>query len=188
MPIANGGTGATTAAAAATNLAVLPVTRNTTAPTGTTRYNCEGYLYATRLYGSVYQDYAECRKGVTASEHTPGRWYRDENGTLHDKKPGRYSNAFIMSDTFGQLIGVSDENSIPVALSGRVLAYVDNKAELKSGDVLGTSKRNRGALSKLNRLERILHPEWIVGTVSEIPSYPKWNGIRVDGRVWVNVR
>jgi hypothetical protein len=140
------------------------------------------------MYGAVYQDYAEYRQSDLSQPYEPGRCYHDVSGKLIAEKPGRYSNAFIASDTYGQLIGVSATAGMPIAVSGRVLARVEDRARLKPGDILGTSKRIGGALSRLSRLSIILHPEWIIGVVSEIPEYPRWNDVDVKGRVWVNVK
>jgi len=65
------------------------------------------------------------------------------------------------------------------------LAYPDN-SKFKVGDAVCSGKN--GTVSKMNRLEIILFPDRIVGYVSEIPTYDKWNGIKIDGRIWIKVK
>lgn len=162
-----------------------------TMPMATTRMNYNGNFYATKVYGAVFNDYAEFRQsnyllypGSVAVEADYGKIKSSENRL--SKCP------MIVSDTFGFAIGEQDipgERSIPIAVSGRVLAYTDKNINLfKVGDALCSGRS--GTVSKMKWYEKIIYPDRIVGMVSEIPNYLKWgtNNVNVDNRIWVRVR
>lgn len=176
-----------TALAAHTHSEYLPINTGTTNPTGTARYNCNGYLYATRIYGAIWNDYAEYR---ACDEPVKSGMVVTERGDV-DKVSlsGRRlaKNAMLVSDTYGFAIGRSSETDVPVAVSGRVLAYTDKaRTAFKTGDVVCAGKH--GTVSRMRRWEMIFFPDRILGTVSHIPAYTHWNGIAVDDRIWIKVR
>lgn len=116
----------------------------TTAPTGTTRLNYGGYLYATRLYGAVYNDYAEYfEKGeeVEAGDVIA----KDPNSNKFIKSTGAYNKKVIgvYSDSYGHCLGGNgdendEENFIPIGLAGRVSVKIIGRVE--EGDLLVTSE------------------------------------------------
>ena len=79
--------------------------------------------------------------------------------------------------------------TVPVAIAGRVLAYCwDSDEKLKIGDAVCSGPN--GGVSKMKKWEKILHPECIIGYVSEIPQYEIWgqHNTSVRGRVWIRVK
>lgn len=113
------------------------------APTGSTRLNYNGHLYATRVYNAVFNDYAEYfEKGQNAE---PGDVVMcDEDGDKYVKSNSEYSKLVVgvYSDTYGHLLGGNgndddEENFMPIGLSGRVNVKV--VGEVKKGDLLVSS-------------------------------------------------
>jgi hypothetical protein len=95
----------------------------------------------------------------------------------------------IISDTYGSLLNSLLPGGIPIALSGRVLAYLDRDyPEFSSilNMAVGTGKD--GNLSIMTREEIREYPERVVGIIIAIPKYKEWHGIEVNGRVWIQVK
>lgn len=136
------------------------------------------------LVGAAWNDFAEFRK---CEVKTPGICVVETgDGELKASRRYRNSCAYIISDTYGMVIGEKEEEDYaPVAVAGRVLAFVDKKEKLKAGDALKTAPGGR--LARMNRLEKIIYPDKIIGYVSEIPTYERWNNIEVNNRVWVRI-
>ena len=114
-----------------------------TAPTNATRINYDGYLYATRVYGAVYNDYAEFfEKG---EEVEPGDVISKKKGeNKYIKSQHSHDNMVVgvYSDSYGHCLGGAgsandEENFIPVGLAGRVDVKVYGKIE--EGDLLVAS-------------------------------------------------
>lgn len=152
------------------------------------------------LYGAVWNDYAEFRKGQM-DNLKPGQVVTEiGNGEMKLANKKLQKGCKILSDTFGFAIGETKECKLPIAVSGRVLVYCDTpKEELEPGDCL-CANYNGNAI-KMTQEEIINYPDRIIGTVSEIPNYEIWHGgeyrpeiknnpedIQVDGRIWVYVR
>jgi hypothetical protein len=150
--------------------------------------DADGYLTANKVYGSVWNDYAEYRS--TYQKIRPGMCvYEKGNGKLVTSYERMMPGANIVSDTFGFAIGKTTECQTPIAVSGRVLAYpFEERDTYKPGDAVCSGPN--GTISKMTRAEIREYPERIVGTVSEIPTYDSWgpNNIQVDGRIWIKVR
>ena len=93
----------------------------------------------------------------------------------------------IISDTYGLIIGNLADNTYPVAIAGRVLAYpYEPRNEFKAGDAVCAGPN--GTVSKMTREEIREYPERIIGTVSAIPNYEYWNKtVKVDNRIWIKV-
>ena len=152
------------------------------------------------LYGAVWNDYAEFRKGQM-NNLKPGQVVTEVgNGEMKLANQKLQKGCKILSDTFGFAIGETKECKLPIAVSGRVLVYCDTpKEELEPGDCLCANYT--GNAIKMTRKEIIKYPDRIIGTVSEIPDYEFWHGgeyrpniknnpedIVVNGRIWVYVR
>ena len=147
-----------------------------------------GYAYATRVYGAVWNDYAEFRN--QDSEIKPGYCVASTNsGKVYKTTEHLQACDGIVSDTYGFSIGKTDECKTPLAVSGRVLAYCEGDAhDYNAGDTVGASAN--GKVIKMTREEIKEYPDRIVGIVSEIPEYETWGTgkVNVDGRIWIKVK
>ena len=140
------------------------------------------------LSGAAWNDYAEYR--ICKENFKPGQVVC-ENGddTLSISQYRLQPGAEIISDTYGFIIGETDEATCPIAVSGRVLAYPFEPRELfKPGDAVCAGPN--GTVSIMTRKEICEYPERIIGTVSAIPNYKVWgiNDILVDNRIWIRIR
>ena len=154
---------------------------------------------ATRLYGAVWNDYAEFRRGQM-SGLKPGQVVTENgDGTMRLATKRLQKGCKVLSDTYGFALGETEEYKIPIAVSGRVLVYCDTpNDELEPGDCLCANIT--GNAVKMTREEIIKYPDRIIGTVSEIPTYSIWHAgdqtneggakeeVNVDGRIWIYVR
>lgn len=143
-------------------------------------------IYANKVYGAVWNDYAEYR---ISSCLEAGRVIC-ENGddTLSISAERLQPGANIISDTFGFAIGETEQAKCPVAVSGRVLAYTyEPRDEFNPGEAVCAGPN--GTVSRMTREEIRNYPERIIGTVSAIPSYEYWgeNNVPVNGRIWIKV-
>lgn len=156
------------------------------AETGVYLDTTAGKLVATSVYGAVWNDYAEYRKGDAA----PGRCVCETGkGDLVESTERLQAAPVIVSDTFGFAIGETEEAKLPIAVSGRVLVYTyENRDEFKAGDAVCAAPG--GTVSIMTRDEIREYPDRIVGIVSEIPDYETWGtgNVPVNGRIWVKVR
>lgn len=141
-----------------------------------------------KLYGAVWNDYAEYRE--THHEIGPGRCVIEVGDGSLTLAFGRLQpGANIVSDTFGFAIGETEINKTPLAVSGRVLAYPNEPREsYHAGDPVCSGPN--GTISRMTREEVREWPDRIVGTVSEIPSYETWGtgNVEVNGRIWIKVK
>jgi len=137
---------------------------NTTAntPTGTTRLNCEGYLYATRVYNAVWNDLAEfmTRDGFSEAGDV---LIQTKIGVKKSNTRADKTVVGVFSDTYGYVLGAENaENKCPIGLSGRVDVKV--KEPLEIGDLLVSDID--GFASKAT-LEEEKRPGIIIGKVLE---------------------
>ena len=149
--------------------------------------NKNGIYFTTTgiLVGAAWNDFAEYRE---CEVKTPGICVVEKgDGTLISSRNYRLPAAYIISDTYGMVIGDDSEsdNKVAVAVAGRVLAFVENKEKIKVGDALKTAPGGR--LARMSRREIRKYPDRIVGYVSEIPTYDMWNGVNVNDRIWVKI-
>ena len=149
-------------------------------------YSSDGKAYTDMaLYGAVWNDYAEFRK---CSNGEAGRCVVENGDDTMSLSTKRLQYGGIISDTFGFVIG-DQKNGKPIAVSGRVLAYIDkDRNNFKPGDAVCSGPN--GSISKMTRKEIKEYPEKILGVVSSIPTYEFWGPkqIPVDGRIWIKVR
>ena len=147
----------------------------------------DSYCTANKLYGAVWNDYAEYRP---ASIITPGYVVREDKSGIMQLADDRLLPACeIISDTFGFAIGETDECKTPIAATGRVLAYpYEDRNSYELGDPVCSGPG--GTVSKMSREEVRLYPERMLGYVSEIPSYKTWGSgnVEVNGRIWIRVK
>lgn len=137
--------------------------------------------------GACWNDYAEFRK---TDENCAGRVVCENgDGSLSRSVKRLQPGAEIVSDTYGFVIGETKECKTPIAVSGRVLAYPNEKRNsYKPGDPVCAGPN--GTVSKMSRREVRKYPDRIIGTVSEIPDYNIWgkNEIEVNGRIWIRIK
>lgn len=146
-----------------------------------------GNITGDRVYGAVWNDYAEYRAGEQ-NYIKPGLCVVETgNNDEVCLSAGRLQSCgYIVSDTFGFSIGKTTRNNTPVAVSGRVLAYTELPPDqYKIGDVMCTGPD--GKLSKMTFDEIVMYPDKIIGIICGIPEYTQWNNILVNNRVWVKI-
>ena len=146
-----------------------------------------GFCRTTRMYGAVWNDYAEYRSVETIE---PGRVVQESaDGIMKLTTHRLAAGCEIISDTFGFAIGETDSCKTPVATTGRVLAYTfEDRDSFELGQAVCSGPD--GTVSKMTREEIMMYPERIIGTVSEIPTYTTWGSGNVDvnGRIWIRIR
>lgn len=103
-----------------------------TAPTNTTRLNYDGYLYATRVYNAIYNDYAECfeSNGLVYNEIVNRIVEIGSDKKLKLANEESKGVIGVVSDSYGFLLNGSEEEirdglKIPVGLVGTL--YVDSE-------------------------------------------------------------
>lgn len=111
--------------------------RLNTDPYGTSRLNYNGYMWATRFYGAVYNPYsADFAEGYPViGEHKPGDLIAINPDGTFSKNDKDYNTKIlgIVSDEYAILCG-TDFGDTPIAECGRVHAYV--KGSCIAGDYL----------------------------------------------------
>lgn len=187
-------TGSQTIAGAKTFSGAMSIT-NTTASTSTTTgalkvsggLGVAGAIYGATVHNAVWNDYAEYRKAETIE---PGRVVIENvSGEMKMSTERLQAGASIISDTFGSVMGETEECKSPVAVAGRVLAYTyEDRDSYPLGAAVCTGPN--GTVSLMTRDEIMMYPERIIGTVSEIPNYKTWGtgNVEVNGRIWIKVR
>lgn len=162
-------------------------------PTEEIRLNYDGHFYATKVFGAVYNDYAETRKCKNSISSGYVVCDDSENCDYVIKNTTRCNPAcYLTSDTYGFSIGEQptyDYDVVYIGLCGRVLSYVsEDISELKVGDPLCSDIN--GKLSKMTELELKEKPYCILGFVSAIPKEDSWgsSNVSTNGRVWVKIK
>ena len=154
----------------------------------------DGHIWATKVYGAVWNDYAEYRKDNLNEIQKPGRCVRElGNGVLALTTKRLERGCEIVSDTFGFAIGKDEDNgyNTPIASNGRVLAYPYESIE-EFADHIGwpVCSGPNGTVSIMTEEEEEKYPSRIIGTISEIPTYEEWGtgNVKVNGRVWIRIK
>lgn len=149
-----------------------------------------------KIYGAVYNDYAEMRNIPEAQTENnplkPGTCVREiGDGTMVATTERLQRGCKIISDTFGFNIGETEDCKTPIAVSGRALVYLDQDREI-ARDYIGwpVCSGPNGTVSIMTEEEEEKYPSRIIGTISEIPNYEKWgeDEVEVNGRIWIYVR
>lgn len=147
-----------------------------------------GSITASKVYGAVWNDYAEFRSA--AMPIAAGRVVcSNDSGELFVVTERLQAFEGVTSDTYGFAIGETATAKTPLAVAGRVLVYTDeDRYSFHSGDTVCAGKN--GTISKMTREEIIQYPDRIVGVVSEIPEYKTWGtgNIAVNDRIWITVK
>ena len=159
-------------------------------------FNDDRHSWAYKLYGAVWNDYAEFRE--TKEEIEPGRCIREVgDDTLILTTERLMRGCEIVSDTFGMAIGQSERCNTPTAASGRVLAYpYESLEEFKSHIGYCVCSGPNGTVSIMTEEEEEKYPGRIIGTISAVPDYDIWycgdskkpDEVKVNGRVWIRIR
>ena len=169
---------------------VLGTTTASSANHGTV-YNASVYTEGTVLYGAAWNDYAEKRQ-VEADEMRPGMCVREiGDDTMQPTTERLQRGCKIISDTYGFCIGETNTAKTPIAVSGRVLAYIYEGREAAKHHIgYGVCSGPNGTVSIMTEEEERMYPMQCIGTISAVPDYETWgeNNINVDGRVWIYVR
>lgn len=146
------------------------------------------YAYNSVLYGACWNDYAEFRAKEEIIE--PGYCVASrDDGKVYKTTEKFQACDGIVSDTYGFVIGDQENETIPLAVAGRVLAYCEgNRYSYHAGDTVCAGPG--GKVVKMTREEICMWPDRIIGIVSEIPEYETWgkNNVKVNGRIWIKVR
>lgn len=147
-----------------------------------------GYTYFSKVYGAVWNDFAEFRISDCLE---PGRVVC-ENGddTLLIATKRLQPGANIISDTYGFAIGETDEAKCPIAVSGRVLAYgYEDRDEFKLNIGRPVCAGPNGTVSIMTNDEYKNYGYCAIGTISAVPDYEEWGTgkIKVNNRIWIKV-
>jgi hypothetical protein len=149
--------------------------------------NEAGDVYGHRVFGAVWNDYAEYR--AQAEDIEPGYCVASSrNGQVRKTTELYQACDGIVSDTFGFSIGKTDTHQLPLAVAGRVLAHcAGNREDYEIGDTVCAGPE--GKVYKMTRDEVKEWPDRIVGIISEIPEYETWGSgnILVNNRIWIKV-
>ena len=159
-------------------------------------FNNAGEIHATKVWGAVWNDYAEYRKDNAKEKDVqiPGKCVREVgDGSLALTTKRLERGCEIISDTFGFAIGQDEENgyNTPIASNGRVLAYpYESIEEFASHIGYPVCSGPDGTVSIMTDEEEEKYPSRIIGTISEIPSYEEWGTgkVKVNGRVWIRIK
>lgn len=150
--------------------------------------NTHYFHCSTRLYGAVWNDYAEYRD--QEEEVKPGYCVAStDSGKTYKTTERLQACDGIVSDTYGFGIGETEKCKTPLAVAGRVLAYCDgSRYDYHFGDAVAAGPE--GKVVKMTREEIKEYPDRIIGHVSEIPEYETWGteNVLVDGRIWIKVK
>lgn len=142
-----------------------------------------------KIFGAVWNDYAEYRKTIDVK---PGTCVHEKgDGSLEPSTDFLQYGCEIISDTYGFAIGENDECKTPVAVSGRVLAYLyQGREEALKHIGWPVCSGPNGTVSIMSEEEQRLYPLRAIGTISEVPNYEYWGSgnVKVDGRVWIRLR
>lgn len=143
-------------------------------------------LKALKVYGAVFNDYAEYRMAIAEAGQCV---IENGDGTLTPSTRRLQLGGNIVSDTFGFAIGQTLNAKCPIAVCGRVLAYPNEPAWTYSPGAAVCSGPN-GTISLMTREEIKEWPDAIIGYVSEVPTYETWgtDNIKVNGRIWIKVK
>ena len=143
-------------------------------------------LQANKLFGAVYNDYAEYRKAIAQ----PGQCVIENGDGSLSPSTGRLQlGANIVSDTYGFAIGETNDATCPIAVSGRALALPLEDRSMYTPGAAVCSGPN-GTISLMTREEIKEWPDAIVGFVSEVPTYDTWGSenVPVNGRIWIKIK
>ena len=138
------------------------------------------------MQGAAWNDYAETRESVDSVDF--GDVVCDDgSGNVSLSTERLQVCPHVVSDTYGYLIGKTDDNFVPIAVSGKALVSMDDSlSDLALGDCVCAGPM--GKASKMTRQEIVNYPDRILGIVCEIPAVEFIDDIEVKDRVWINIK
>lgn len=142
-----------------------------------------GFSYIKADNGNDFADFIYTKKPLSSSNVGLAVTRKGDNVVVADK--GDFVLG-IYSDTYGMSVGSSaygSNNSVPVAVAGFALAYVDK--EYKSGTPLAV--KSRGRLTKAGLFRRIFNKKSIVGYFDRKETNDLYVSTHVNGRSWIKV-
>ena len=148
----------------------------------------KGKVTTQGIWGAVWNDYAEFRKGDTIESGKCVIEVGDD--TLITSTERMMPGANITSDTFGFAIGETEQAKTPIAVSGRVLAYpYESREEFKKNIGRPVCSGPNGTVSIMTDEEYRNKGYCAIGTISAVPDYEEWGTgkVKVNGRVWIKV-
>ncbi len=179
----NSTTGAATANSAGTDV----VLTSTYATSGA--ITPSGQLLATKVWGAVWNDYADFQELAGPLEY--GRcYYESVEGARICERRCQMAVVGIASDTFGHAVGMGlhPGREVPIAVAGWVLAHVDR--EYDPGTPLTNDEQGR--LTEMTLEEKRDYPERLVATYKRKERGETFGvgrqRVAVNGRHWVRVR
>ena len=145
-----------------------------------------------KVYGAVWNDYAEMRAVPLPKNITPGSCvYEMGDDTMAPTYQRLQKGCKIVSDTFGFNIGETDMAKTPIAVAGRALVYLFEGREA-ARNAIGefVCSGPNGTVSIMTTEEYLQNPQAVVGTISAVPDYEEWGStnVKVNGRIWIYVR
>lgn len=169
-------------------------TNSTSVDTGTViikgGLGVQGNLYASQVWGCVWNDLTDCLEVPRDTDLEYGYCYCFD-GEKYFKSRSYLDDGVvgIHSDTSGFTMGVKpNKKVIKVAVAGFVLAYVDKEYPVGTPLVCGEN----GYLTKLREEDISTNLHKIVGTFWKAESSDKWGAegeeVLVNGRMWVKVK
>lgn len=153
-----------------------------------------GSIYAAKVIGAYWNDYAEFREIKIQREElvAPGSVVA-ENGddTLSLTYVRMQPGAKIITDTFGMCIGEDNIFSQPIAVAGRVLVNTCEPRDmfkLHIGEAVCAAPG--GTISLMTRKEIQEYPDRILGFIVGVPEYKYWGKMQVpvNDRIWISLK
>ena len=145
-------------------------------------------IYCNTINNAVSNDYAEYR--TTLQSVKPGQVVVDnDDGSMKITTERLMPGAQVVSDTWGHIMGETENAKTPIAVAGRVLAYTfQDRSKYHAG--MAVCSAPNGTVDIMTREEIKNYPDAIIGIVSEIPNYLSWGteNVLVDNRIWIKIR
>lgn len=150
----------------------------------------QGNIYASRVWGCVWNDLADCIEVSEGLELTPGCCYCFDGEKYY--KSSKYLEDGIIgihSDTAGFYMGLQpNKPQLKIGVAGFVLAYVDK--EYPVGTPLVCTEN--GYLTEIKQDDLCRNPYKIVGTFWKKENNETWGPlgqlVDVHDRMWVKIR
>ena len=142
-----------------------------------------GFSYIKADNGNDFADFIYTKKPLSSSNVVLAVRRKGDNVVVADKV---YFVLGIYSDTYGMSVGSSaygSNNSVPVAVAGFALAYVDK--EYRPGTPL--TVKSKGRLTQAGLFRRIFNKRSIAGYFDRKETNDLYVSTHVNGRSWIKV-